>query len=765
LVDAQRYRVTIQFKFLSYVIEFDNASSAFSFYKHFNLNAESFYETQNCLYEDITKNVEFIFGKVAYQHAKHTLVEILKQKQDGLSDKNFLLDLKLVNMVELIKELLIGYFAFRRKSEIELRTIIDYLNQIFVESLKVKLDSDSKTEALKISLCAVFEYKKMLKEFNLHDRRFETAFSFLINLYKKCYFNDLAIRLCVILDNMADPSYYKTPKGPVTYTPFIEFIDEVKKFISEFIPFKETQNFSEFLIDFQRKIYYFFFNYLKGIIEGDMLKIGFAEYLALLDGMFYLNRESDKIISEIRMKFQSSNQAIKMLVNFKNQYFFIGDHIVKALKAILDQQITAKLQSLDLLDFDLEHLFNNQLMEIYQNLETTHSFYSLRVLKIVMTKIIEIVLIRIHESPQLTKQQIEDVIEKIRNFFIDNLQDQNFDNFLKFLDYDLIFLNSKNRQKCEMSLGMMKTILGDEISDKCIYSIINTKDYKGASFTAQTMNRFYIDLIAKQQSGDEKLNQKLKYNRQINNYLYIWKAATNMVVFFHRVRREGFGFEESDLRMKESFETINKKFEIGTLQKFSETMKIMIVGNQSLANIAEDQRIGHIKSLVHSGNFKECKMVYRNHCFNAFDQNNRLIEIWPISKFEKFEKHTHNNTRFILLNYHRSEKIIAIPKNAEIFDRICTSLQELINAFKNLTYNPKKYSNEHHNLRHCEGGQPHPIFQVAVPQTAIRTEKASDVFSAGYFSIPILQSPRLRQSLRRQDHSPQKENYPASDRR
>lgn len=675
------------------MIEFDDASSAFSFYKQFNLNAENFYETQNCLYEDITKNVEFIFGKFAYQHAKQTLIEILKHKQEGLGDKNFLLDLKLSSMVQLLKELLIGYFAFRRKSEIELRNILDYLNQIFIESLKVKLEDDNKSDVLRTCLCAVFEYKQVLKEFNLHDRRFESAFSFLINLYKKHYFNDLAVRLCVILDKMADPSYYKNSKSQVTYTPFIEFIDEVKKFISEFIPFKETQNFSEFLIDFQRKIYYFFFNYLKGIIEANMLRIGFAEYLALLDGMFYLNRESDKIISEIRMKFQSSNPAIKLLVNFKNQYFFIGDHIIKVLKTILDQQITAKLQNLDLLEFDLEQLFNNNLMDIYQNLESTHSFYSLRVLKIVMTKIIEIVLIRIFESPQrLTRHQIEGVADKIRSFFVDNLQDQNFDNFLKFLDYYISFLNSRDRQKCEMNLGMMKTILGDEISDKCIHSIISTKDYKDTTFTAQTVGRFYIDLIAKQQSGNDKFEQKMKYKRQINNYLYTWRAVTSIVMFFYRVKKEGTGYEESDLRMKESFETINKKFEVGTLQKFSEMMKVMIVSSQSIANMTDDQRIGHIKTLVQSSNFKEYRLVYRNHCFSLTDQSSRLIKIWPISKFEKCEKHTHNNTRFIVLNYRKWEKIIAIPKNMENFDRICTSLQDLISAFKNLTYNPKKLS-------------------------------------------------------------------------
>lgn len=310
-----------------------------------------------------------------------------------------------------------------------------------------------------------------------------------------------------------------------------------------------------------------------------------------------------------------------------------------------------------------------------------------------MTKIIEIVLIRIFESPQrLTRHQIEGVADKIRSFFVDNLQDQNFDNFLKFLDYYISFLNSRDRQKCEMNLGMMKTILGDEISDKCIHSIISTKDYKDTTFTAQTVGRFYIDLIAKQQSGNDKFEQKMKYKRQINNYLYTWRAVTSIVMFFYRVKKEGTGYEESDLRMKESFETINKKFEVGTLQKFSEMMKVMIVSSQSIANMTDDQRIGHIKTLVQSSNFKEYRLVYRNHCFSLTDQSSRLIKIWPISKFEKCEKHTHNNTRFIVLNYRKWEKIIAIPKNMENFDRICTSLQDLISAFKNLTYNPKKLS-------------------------------------------------------------------------
>lgn len=63
------------------------------------------------------------------------------------------------------------------------------------------------------------------------------------------------------------------------------------------------------------------------------------------------------------------------------------------------------------------------------------------------------------------KAEFKSLIKRMKAFFQADNELQSYDQFSKFLDYYYKFLLSRQQEQCELCVAMMKTILGEDITE------------------------------------------------------------------------------------------------------------------------------------------------------------------------------------------------------------------------------------------------------------------------------------------------------------
>ena len=643
------------------------------------------------LWENIRENADIVFNQYRAIYFDDIINALLQTRQKGLTDENLILEIELEHITYLLKRLLISFFALNNRNEKQLMRLASHMNNLFMESLKKKMDQ--KFEPLVVHECMkrLLMHEQVLKEFNLLDNRFGIAPKLVLNIYKRLFFNSITNILNNILDKLKDPTYMVDANEATFYAPFIDFFKEVRNFMIELIPLRTASCFCSITIDFKRKLFYYFFGYFKMIIDRNLAQLSYKSLLVMLDGVFYLTKENDRLISDFRVTFNEGNEHLKYLMNFRKQYFVIGESIVTQLRTIITQKVKDNLEKTQLKEFDIGRILRKDLAELYEPLEKTHSYYMMRLLRFIFIKILEryLQLVKAQNPSYLSMPDFEEDLKEVKAFFTGDSSGQNLENYIKFLDYYAKYLSSKNENTCQSAIAMMKTILGEEISDETCKLIIATKNYSKSKFSQRNMLNYYTGLMADQQKGNNLIQKRQNSKRKAARNLFVLKVVVQFISIMKGIKKFNLRYQESEVKVQESFDTLNRKLEVAGLKKYSTNVKMVFIKRPEFEDMDEAKIAEMVRQISVTSPPYDFLLSYDNSKFMVQDTKGKLVKVLRPCKFVKIEKTVLNGFKTVLLTYKQFEKVLVMTKKVEKQEKIFSQLSSIIQAFKNLSFNAK----------------------------------------------------------------------------
>ena len=691
LLEGKKYGLSIGFKDKVILAELESANSTLGFFSYLQFCLSNTKQEDQSLWENIRENADIVFNQYRAIYFDDIINALLKARQKGLTDENLILEIELEHITYLFKRLLISFFALNNRNEKQLMRLASHMNNLFIESLKKKIEQ--KLEPLVIHECMrrLLLHEEVLKEFNLMDSRFTIATKLVLNIYKRLFFNSITNILNNILDKLKDPNYMVDGSGATFYAPFIDFFKEIRNFMIELIPLRTASCFCSITIDFKRKLFYYFFGHFKMIIDQNLAQLPYKSLLVMLDGVFYLTKENDRMISDFRVTFNEGNEHLKYLMNFRKQYFVIGESIVNQLRVIISDKIKTNLEKAQLKEFDIGRILRKDLAELYEPLEKTHSYYMMRLLRFILIKILEkyLQLVQVQNPNYLSLPDFEEDLKEVKSFFTGDSSGQNLENYVKFLDYYAKFLNSKNENTCQSAIAMMKMILSEEISDETCKLIIATKNYSKSKFSQKDMVNYYTSLLADQQKGNKLIQKRQDSKRKAARNLFVIKVVFQFIFIMKRIKHFNLRYQESEVKVQESFDSLNRKLEVAGIKKYSTNVKMLFIKRQEFEDLDEAKITEMVRQISVTSPPFDYLLSYDNNKLLVQDTKGKLVKVLRPCKFIKIEKTVMNGFKTVLLTYKQFEKILVMTKKVEKQEKIFSQLSSIIQAFKNLTFNSK----------------------------------------------------------------------------
>ena len=427
------------------------------------------------------------------------------------------------NISKMLHIVLISFFSTQKKDFVKLNKIIFFLNDLFCKSIKYKVKNAGKGVSFVIHdlLMKIFNHIKILDIFKIEDFRFFIMFECLINIFKKLFFNTAAEIFCNIFDKLEDKEYLKFDEE-MTCNFYVDFFREFKKFLEEFQYFVKFPGYFLIKMEFIRKVYFFFINHFRYLIDKEIIPFSFEQFMILLEGIIYFNKETAKFFVT-NTNNEDNEKMKKVLVNYKSVFFKLGENLMNKITKIIDIEIEIKLKDIKIEDFDFEKVLKNNLKDFFEILKKEKLIYSKKVYNYLLIKLVEKYLELIsNQSQSWIQENIKSEIEKKKKFFtFIETRRQKFDYFRVFLDYYKKFIITNSEEKAKNLLGMFPTILGQKLNEDTIYNIMKTRPGGFLNYKYLQMKYFYNSLLDTQKKGEIKKKEKFEKKKKKKYYFII----------------------------------------------------------------------------------------------------------------------------------------------------------------------------------------------------------------------------------------------------
>ena len=542
--------------------------------KHLNRCYESFLEEKNSLQTRLSKNVEAIFHNSYFKYYDQTIVGILEYKNGIEPGKNFLNTLKLDVLTLTLEEILVGVFSLSKANDFSVKQVAYYMNFMMIERIKFLLEDEIKIKTTRQLMLNIRNHEKLLTSFNLFDNRFDIIFFYLVIIHKKLFFNESLNEINKVLNQLGS-NFQQKVRNLIDLKPIRAFLTIVRGYISEFIPYNEIISFNVFLIDGFRKYYYYFANYFRFLFEKRIYDFDFESSLYLLDELSYLNRETEKIISEVNFNFRKNIGNIPELTYFKKLLTPLNQLVYAAIKRKIRQRIQEKVVSCDFDAFNLVDLVNENLSKSYEEISKVSIYYSMSLWKTFLANILETLLSILSKDPKWKTDQknLIKTIEEISKNFEEQMDEQEFMSFRVFFENILSFFRETKKSKCQNQLLNSVQSMEDNMIIATFEAIIRLKDYSNLEFKQSDVDAFFVNLMKQKSKGNESLEQtKLKKSKAIAK-LYIVKAVTIFYCSLLSIRNNSSDYMMSVIENKKSWHSLIQNFDIGVVRSFSEYFK------------------------------------------------------------------------------------------------------------------------------------------------------------------------------------------------
>lgn len=685
--------------------EVDSSVSAIGAYNHLKFCHNNFKQEGASLWENLDVNGDVLFSPKGLLKTKETIFDILKQQKSDLTEENFFKTLNLESFVVLIHQVCVGFFSLQQKSTKPLVQVMDYICSLIVKSCIARLDSGLDSLIVHSLLKFLVNAAEALQTYNLVDLRVDLTLKLLLNIYKKLFFNQITTILANMLAMLKNETAERSFEEMGTFSLFIDFYKELRNFVFELVPLRPIKHFCMTTIDFKRKLFYYFFGFFRQIIEKESIAFSYTSLLSMLNGIFYLVKENSKLIQDFIITFGDTDKALSMMLEFKKKFFLLGDSILQKVYQHVRKFVIEKMSGINSQNFDIDQIIKKNLIDIYKPLEKTHSYYKIKIIKVIFVAVLEqfIIIVSNEGAEFILNGGFSESIEKMKEFFSISYDNQGFENFIKFLEYFQQFIRSKKQEVCEIGIAMMKTILSEEISNEFIHKIIRSKDYTETRFKIRQMINYFKDLMEYQRAGEAVIQKKQNARKQLGCKLLL---GSNCFKFVRIMKRKLITKKVNEIRFEEETpetKTPNIKNTLlaEKLDTFKKTVNALFVKNSDYENMSDENILESLKSVLLKNPPSEYTFAYETEKIVVFNQIKKLVKIFHPGKFIKIEKIDIAGFKSIVLTYRNVEKVIITTGNVDSQEKLFAKLEKIIQVFKEQLFNVKRLFKKSGHRRCC----------------------------------------------------------------
>lgn len=692
LVSGKRPGVKVTFLKKHWVFELESPSQALGLYNYLEACRRGFDEDSCSLWETITKNCDALYIRRVTPNFEQTVLAFLSTMQPNLTPENVATEASIRNLNLLLHHCCIGYYSNPQNEKSMLSLVSRYIIGLII-SVAVKRAESSDPLTIHQLLVELLESRAVFNDLSIVDVRMDISMKFLLNMYKKLFFNQITSILSNLVQQLKSETTDKSPEEIINFPIFIDFFKTIRTFFSELVPLRSIRNFCSVTLDFKRKLFYYFFGFFKQTFEQLEINFSYTALLSMLNGVFYLVRENDQMIVDFIKTFGEHEAFMKLLLEFKRIFFRLSDSILDKLRRLAKSKVREKMQNISSGDFDIDQIVKKDLLELFQPLEKVHTYFKMRIIRFLFVLILEgfIAMVEREGDYYVSSGKFSETVDKMREFFSVDFQNQTFENYLKFLDYYQLFLKSKRIGVCETAIAMMKTILSEEISEQFVENVIRSKNFDGLRFSRRTFTNRYEKMIEVQKLGEEAIARRQKARLILGGMLLL---GTNCFKFVKYLRRKFFKNKANKMHEETavfvSNQNIKTKIEAVKLEKFNKSLPIAFFETSEFENASPEQVKEHMRDQLLKSPPGTYNFTYENEKLVVYNSAKKLMRIFHPAKFSSIEKLELNSALVVVLSYRANERICIVADKQETQTKLFEKLSKFIEIFKDAKFSDSR---------------------------------------------------------------------------
>lgn len=690
LVDGTAYQVLLCYKKKYCLFTFETAQEALDFYDFVNHGKICIKEQRNSLYEKIKVNVDVIFNPTKFIYFNDLVTQILiRQNKDPIDQLSIFKNIDLINVNSTAYKILTGFFISASKKYENLCTVADFISKLYVESIrkKIKFAEEKLGYVIHTSLSSLLHYKNMMDKLLLKDPRFDLMFSYLLNMYKRLFFNTTSKIMINMIGNLKNPAYQRDAEGKHTYVIYMDFFKELKNFVNEFEPFAEYKGFSSIVAEFIRKQVYVFISHLTFICSNNAYGLSNETYYLLLDGVFYLIRETDKLLTYLQIKFGHRCIIPKYLLNFKKTFLNLGEVLYTYLSNEMDKELD-RLGELDLDNFDFDIFLKTKLRGTYETLQALHNYYSIKFLRHLIFKLVSKVICAVKlKNREWIEDNLKERVADYNEYFIIMMKSQNFDNFAKFFDYFRKFIFTKSVDNAETLLSMMINILGERLDPETVNCMIRSRLDDTFGFQGLKLRNFYTYILEHQRKGELNIMNKQNHKRRVSHLLSVFLVSCKFLGK-HRLsikkHRSMIGANMANAPTAISgFSNLDYRVDYKGASHF----KMLFVRNPEYHTWDDQAILADLKATFVKAAIFKYSFYFSRDTVYLLDERSKVVKSYFLAKFDELQMISINNKPCLMVGYGPCDKLVIASAKQQKIDAIHKTFSDVLGKTKELKFN------------------------------------------------------------------------------
>ena len=676
------------------VFYFTYTQEALDFHEYLIHIRNRIYEDKWSLFERVSVNVDVVFDQSKFIYHNDLLTQILLRTCDKSTDElTIFKDIELRQVTNSLYKILVGFFSYRVKNMTDVESIIRFFNDFLIESIRKKIKNTDEGVALVIrkSLLGILAHQKVLVAFNIIDKRFSFVFRFLCNVYKKIFFNNTLRIINNIIDKLRDKTYLGSIGKDGGCILFVDFFTELKRFINEFEFLIDYDGIGIIMVEFVRKHLYVFICHINRGLKENLFNFEADELYILLDGVFFLSKESAKLPTYLKTRFP--NAKFPSVGLFKKAIFTLGDVIYNKVTLMIEKEIEAASE-IDPDKFDIESYLKSRLTEIYVRLEKLHNYYAIRLLKHVYIRLICLYIKAVKKkSSRWINNNLKENLKEFKDYFRENIKGHSMAHFCKFFDYyeQLVFTTSLD--KAELLLAMMVGLLGERLPESVVHAMISSRVEDTFGIQGFKLRRVYSNILEEQEAGDKKINQNQTYKRRINHLLNVFFVCVRFTgrIRLRQKRRSLMHIPLEEVKM-------NKKSLYDMDSTLQDNLKALFIRRPAYVSLNDNEILADVKAIkAKSVLFKYSLVINKDELF-LLDEKSKVTKSFFLSKFSGLQRGTIDKELFLLLSYSQCERLLFTSSKVDKMERTASFFLKVLNVTKTFSLNKEKLTNKNRNI-------------------------------------------------------------------
>ena len=681
----------------SILFQFEKSSTILIFYSYLTRCFESFIEEKNALKKELKINPDVLMKRQNYSFFETILTKHVELKCPNIFTSECLNQFGFNEFLSVFNEVLDGCYSSCQINYGYLQSIINFFILIFTERMIYALTCHKCLETVHDGITFACKMKEIKDNFNFTDLRIDIIFKFLVLSYKRMCYNNLADEILLSINRLLDRKLVKNEIRRELEDIFTTFSAKINQYLQDFLPFSSHFCFATFVCDGFKKLFYYFFNSINILFDKDALRFTLRECFYMLNRVFQISKEAERILTEAKINFKRSNVTWPNPNTFKRLMNELVKRIFESIKININILNDKKLKDIDFDSFDFMELITSNFEKVLFEIENVHAFYAIRIRNIFLFQIVEKVMTQILKKKQLQndKSKLILVMNNLINFFKNEVDEDEGSCFVKFFEYFLKFLKSGNKESCKTDLGMMMKILGENIHEASALSMIHFKQYKNLKFDEDRLLKSFRKVLYEDEIGTKEFGKRTEYKKTINWKLSLVFCAVKFYIKMRKIVLKKQPEISSEIFKKDCLKTITQKFDIIGVQSFYKDCNVLLLPLENFQDMKNQPTIESIFDKL--ALFVELSNVIRfsNNCVTIVHKSEKrhlqnVKMIFYSAKIEFLERIVTSKLDIVTFTYDKCFRVVLDFQKDTQIEIWYEDLSKIIDVYKDLSPTEKR---------------------------------------------------------------------------